>query len=115
VLTAADFSGKTESDLEDLFGPEFYCTIVNRSLNLLPDLAITPASAAQADSGTQRIVKQVEAACRTLPAECADFGHFVPADWLLRHPEVLDDDSEDVKTSLDRFEAVFKAINQFLE
>lgn len=114
VLTAADFSGKPESDIEDLFDAKFYCDLVNQSLGLENKYRITPETAATADPNTPRIVKQVEAACRTLPASAPDFGHFVPANWLLRHPESLDSSDTAVATSLDRFEQVFRAINEFL-
>ncbi len=114
VLTAADFTDKAESDIEDIFEAGFYCNLVNRSLGLSEEHQITPRSVEDAAPNTNRMVKQVEAACRILSADTPEFGHFVPADWLLRHPELLDEDSVSVNESLDRFEAVFKAINQFL-
>ncbi len=114
VLTAADFSGKAESDIEDLFDAAFYCNLVSQALTLNKKNQITPEVAEKADPNTVRLVKQVEAASRVLPPETTEFGHFVPANWLLRHPELLDEDSDSVNTSLDRFEAAFKAINQFL-
>lgn len=114
VLTAADFSGKTESDIEDLFDAALYCDLVSRALGLKGADAITPESAAKADPKSQRIVKQVEAACRALPASAPDFGHFVPADWILRHPELLDSDEPSVETTLDRFEQLFTALNELL-
>lgn len=115
VLTASDFSGKPESDLEDLFHPDFYCQLVNQALGLTGKQKITAANAAKADTATVRIVKQVEAACRLLPADVPEFGHFVPADWLLRNPQAVDGDSAELKESLDRFEKVFEAINAFIE
>ncbi len=114
VLTAADFTDKAESDIEDLFDEDFYCNLVSQSLGLDKKHEITSKTAADADPKTERLVKQVEAACRTLPPDTPEFGHFVPADWLLRRPELLDEDAASVNNSLDRFEAAFKAINQFL-
>lgn len=115
VLTASDFSGKSESDLEDLFHPDFYCNLVNQSLGLSGKHKITAASSAKADPSTPRIVKQVEAACRVLPENSPEFGHFVPADWLLRNPSIVDGEAPELKETLDRFEAVFKAINAFID
>ena len=115
VLTAADFSGKPEADIEDLFDPDFYCQLVSQSLGLNKKQAITAKVAAEADPATERLVKQVEAACRTLPPGIPEFGHYVPADWLMRHPEMLDADTASVNDSLDRFEAAFKSINQFVD
>ncbi len=114
VLTAADFTDKSESDIEDLFDVNFFCNLVNLALNLNKKQQISPKSVADAEPNTERLVKQVEAACRTLPPETPEFGHFIPADWLLRHPDLLDGDTPEVNESLDRFEAAFKAINQFL-
>ena len=92
----------------------FFCNLVNLALNLNKKQQISPKSVADAEPNTERLVKQVEAACRTLPPETPEFGHFIPADWLLRHPDLLDGDTPEVNESLDRFEAAFKAINQFL-
>jgi len=115
VLTAADFTGKTESDVEDLFDATFYCALVNKALGLSKIQAITVKKAESAGNGTPRVVKQVEAVCRTLPGEIPNFGHYVPAEYLLRHPELLDGEAPEVIQSYDKFEAVFKALNGFLK
>lgn len=115
VLTAADISGKSESDVEDLFSPEFYCELVNGSLGLSEENKLTPESISEAAPKTERVVKQVEAACRTLPPEVPEFGHFVPADYLLRKPTLLDEDSDAINESLDRFEQAYAALNSFLD
>lgn len=115
VLTAADFSGKPESDVEDLFDPEIYCALVTAALGLEKNRAITPEDAEKAAPDTVRITKQVEAVCRALPPETPEFGHFLPADWLLRHPEFLDEDTPGIQRSLEKFEAVFTALNRFID
>ena len=115
VLTATDFTGKSESDVEDFFDAEFYCTLVSKSLGLTGDNVLSAAKAESAGNGTLRLVKQVEAYCKTLPADAPEFGHYVPAEFLLRHPELLDGDSDEVMGSLDKFEAVCKQINAFLD
>ena len=61
-----------------------------------------------------RIVKQVEAIFKTMPVELPEFSHYAPAEWLLRNPQILDGTAADVSSSLDRFEAAFKAVNAFL-
>jgi hypothetical protein len=115
VLAATDFTGKTESDVEDLFAPALYCELVSQALGLRDGAAITVEKAEAAGNGTPRIVKQVEAVCRTLPSDFPEFGHYVPAEWLLRHPEVLDGDRAAVVQSLDKFESVFKELNKLLD
>lgn len=114
ILTATDFTGKTESDIEDLFDPTFYCELVNQALGLHDGAEITVEKAEAAGNGSPRIVKQVEALCRTLPADIPEFNHYQPAEWLLRHPELLDAEESMVDGSLNRFEAVFKELNRFL-
>lgn len=114
VLTASDFTEKPESDVEDLFDNTFYCALVNQALGL-KEGEITAEKAASADQSTCRIVKQVEALCRTLSADTLDFGHYVPADYLMRNPQILDGEGEPVTGTLDRFEKVFKALNGFLD
>ncbi|MGE4481602.1 hypothetical protein [Acidocella sp.] len=114
ILTATDFTGKTESDIEDLFDPTFYCALVNQALGLHDGAEITVEKAESAGNGSPRIVKQVEALCRTLPADIPEFNHYLPAEWLLRHPELLDAQEPMVDESLNRFEAVFKELNRFL-
>jgi len=114
VLTASDFTEKPESDIEDLFDGTFYCALVNQALGL-KEGEITVGKSEAADQSTCRIVKQVEALCRTLPAHTQDFGHYVPADYLMRNPQILDGEGEPVTGTLDRFEKVFKALNGFLD
>jgi energy-coupling factor transporter ATP-binding protein EcfA2 len=114
VLTAADFTGQTEGDVEDLFDPVLYCNLVNQALCLQKSQLLTPEGVAKGLPSTVRIVKQVEAACRLLPADVPEFGHYVPAEWLMRNPAALDSEAPEVKASLARFETVFEAINQLL-
>lgn len=113
VLTASDFSGKPESDIEDLFEDVLYCEIVNNAFGLKNGNSITKERLAT-QTDTARIVKQVEAIFRTMPEGVAEFSHYAPAEWLLRNPQILDGNAADVLASLDRFEAAFKAANAFL-
>lgn len=114
VLTAADFTGQPESDVEDLFDPILYCNLVSQALGLNNAQSLTPKGVADALPNTVRIVKQVEAACKLLPPEVPEFGHYVPAEWLMRHPAALDGETSEIEASLQRFENVFKAINHLL-
>lgn len=114
VLTATDFTGKSESDIEDLFDAAFYCNLVSKSLGLKGKHVLNPEKAESAGNGTIRLVKQVEAYCKTLPAETPEFGHYVPAEYLLRHPDLLDETSTEVNQSLDNFESVCIQLNRFI-
>lgn len=114
ILTAADITGKPESDIEDLFTPQLYCQIINAAYELEGERALAPEKVAAAGQGTPRIVKQVEAAFKLLPADVPEFDHFTPANWLLRHPEILDADSAEVAAALDHFDTAFHALNAFI-
>ena len=59
-------------------------------------------------------MKKVEALCRTLPADAPDFGHYVPAEFLLRNPQILDREDDEVTATLASFENVFRALNDFI-
>jgi energy-coupling factor transporter ATP-binding protein EcfA2 len=114
VLAATDFTGKSESDIEDFLTADLYLTLVNRALGLDDSVAITAEKAVAANS-TPRIVKQVEAVCKMLPADVPEFNHYLPAEWLLRHPDFLDGNDADILLSLDQFEVVFTELNRFIQ
>jgi hypothetical protein len=59
-------------------------------------------------------VKKAEALFRVMPPGVEEFGHYAPAEWLMRNPAVLDGKSPEVEESLNRFEAVFKTYNKML-
>ena len=64
----------------------------------------------QADARTDRVVKKAKAYFRLLPGTYADFDHFDPAMHLLRNPGLLEEDTEAVANTLDRFEAAFERV-----
>jgi len=115
VLTAAEFTGKDESDIEDLFNPHLYYQLVSKSLGLKGSSALSEKKAKDAGFNAPRIVKNVEALCRTLPGDIEEFNHYIPAEYLLRHPDILENKSKEVAESLDRFEEIFKELNGFIE
>ena len=112
ILTATDFTDKPESDIEDLFDPNLYLDIVNKSLGLGGESIITLEKLN--DTGLLRTVKQVEAVCNTLSADAPEFNHYLPADWLLKNPDALDGSDPAIEQTLDRFEKVFAEFNSFL-
>lgn len=114
IYTAADFTGKSESDIEDFIAPALYCDIVNKAYELDSKNLLSPASIQTAGSGVNQLVKQVEAAFRLLPANTPEFNHFTPSNWLLRNPQVLDSNSSGVEATLKTFEKVFETINPLI-
>lgn len=115
IWTVADFTGKAESDIEDLFHPDIYITLVNKVYSLSGTNRIDKHKLAQVQPQSERLVKLVEGVFKTMPPEVPEFDHFTPADCLLRHPEFLEGESEEVQQTLDTCERVFTAINGLLK
>ena len=115
VFTAADFTGKAESDIEDLLGAPVYLQIVNEAYAFKGANAITDGALQATQLATPRIVRLVEAVFRTMPPQSPEFDHYTPADWLLRHPDVLNGDAPHLLESLAAFETVFGAINPLVK
>ncbi len=114
IYTAADFTGKKEADVEDLFEPTLFAKLVNAAYELGAPHEVTAASLAAADQNTERQVKQAEAAFKLLPEAIPTYDHFTPAAWLIRNPSFLDGDSAGILATLDRAEKVFTTFNAML-
>lgn len=111
VLSIADFVTQEEADIEDLFDPLLFCTIVNGTYELKGGHEIDPAKLKAADENTERQVKKAEAYFNVLPEPTPLYSHFTPASWLLLHPEILTGDAEPILVTLERAETLFKALN----
>jgi len=83
--TVADLLDRSEADIEDLFDPELFAEILNACYNLGESHKLTPEKLKDADSSTQRLVKQAEAAFRVMPEIIPMFDHFTPSAWLIRN------------------------------
>lgn len=114
IFTASDFTGKSESDIEDFFEPKLYAILINSSFNLKGKNRLQPSQLSEEKSGEIRLVKAVEAWFRTLSGDTPEFDHFTPADWLLRNPTCLDSDDKEITDSLEKFEKSFVALNALL-
>ncbi|MDG3576843.1 AAA family ATPase [Rhizobium sp. YJ-22] len=111
VLSIADFVTQEEADIEDLFDPQLFCTIVNGTYELKGKQALDPGKLIAADENTQRQVKKAEAYFNVLPEPAPLYSHFTPASWLLMHPETLAGGAEPVLETLKRAETLFEALN----
>lgn len=116
VLTVSDFCDKDEADIEDMFAPDLFATIVNRTHGLTATKALTGAMLSAANGGQSgRLVKKAEAVVNPLiPADANEFSHYLPSLWLLQHPEAVTGDSAAVLETLNRFERLFRAVNGLL-
>ncbi len=114
LLTFATVLGVDEADIEDVFSPALYAKILNQAYNLSGANELTAQKLLDADQNTTRLVKKAAAYFSLLPPGTPEFDHFTPADWLFRHPELLDGDAPEVAETLARAEKVLTALNKLL-
>ena len=98
VIRLSDITGTEGADIEDLFTEEFYVDLVNRS-----HAAAIEAFEIQ---GAGRIVERIESATG------AGFNRYLPALFLLEHPETLSENLDE--STLARFETLFRRVNESL-
>lgn len=115
VYTVADFTEKTESDIEDIFHPDLYAEILNNAYSLSGDDVLDASKLASSTPSSERIVKQTENIFKVMSADVPEFDHFTPSSWLIRNPEVLDQDTEQIALTLDVAERIFETLNSLLE
>lgn len=112
--TVADFIDAAEGDIEDIFDPETYAEIVNRSYEL-PESHRVTAEKLDQDTSTPRVVKKVETVFQLMPPSIPMFDHFTPSAWLIRNPNALAGEREHIKKTLAVAEQVFRTFNRLLD
>ena len=112
--TVADFLGRQEADIEDIFHPDVFVTILNGCYELKDANKLTVEKLKAAHTSTERLVKQAEAAFRTMPEPIPMFDHFSPAAWLIRNPKLLEKNSVSIARTLDEAEKIFEVYNDLL-
>ena len=112
--TVADFLGRQEADIEDIFYPDVFVTILNGCYALRDANKLTVEKLKAAHTSTERLVKQAEAAFRTMPEPIPMFDHFSPATWLIRNPKLLEKTSVSIARTLDQAEKIFEVYNDLL-
>ncbi|SFJ53473.1 AAA family ATPase [Bradyrhizobium sp. Gha] len=115
VFTIADFTGKAESDIEDLFEIGLFAEIVNEAYTLPAKYQLTGSTLDKADTGTVRLVKKAEAAFKVLPEPLPIFDHFTPSAWLIRNLATLEATTQSVNETLDRAEKLFASVNSAIQ
>ncbi|MCW8175595.1 AAA family ATPase [Verminephrobacter aporrectodeae] len=113
-FTVADFVSQEEADVEDLFEPDLFVSMLNGAYAPPASHQVTVEKLTQADLSTPRSVKKAEALFKLMPVEVSEFDHFGPARWLLRNPDALDGNSQSVIATLDRFEKLIQTYNNLL-
>lgn len=112
--TVAELLSQAEADIEDILDPRLFCEIINQTYDLKGTHRLDASKLAASD-GAPRQVKQAEAYFRLLPNEIPEYSHYRPADWLIRNPNVLGGESEEVLASLERAECVIATYNAMLD
>ncbi|HEY6766071.1 MAG TPA: AAA family ATPase [Candidatus Sulfotelmatobacter sp.] len=108
VHTFAQYAGKTEADIEDMFDPLFYLNLVNEEYkNELPK------KIGLKEIGKHpRILVNIEEWLKTNPLKSGCFNHYRPARYFAENIGTLGAKLD--KPTLDRFEATFKALNALI-
>lgn len=114
VFTYSDFTNKSEADVEDVFHPELFCTIVNSAYSLSGEDIITTDKISEVDLKTERVVKRVESLFNLMSKDIPEFDHFIPADHLLRTPNLLEGDSAEIKETIEVAEAIFTELEKLI-
>lgn len=111
VFTADEYAGQVEADIEDIIGRANYVDLVNKCYELEPTRRVP---AAKPNGASQRALKEVEAHFATLPPGAPTFDHYAPAEFLVRQGAKLRKVLPDLEGALDRFERLFRDLNQLL-
>jgi hypothetical protein len=109
VLTFADFTQKTEADIEDMFEPQFYVGLVNQEFANDLQAAIDPT---MLDPNAPRVLLAIEKHLAATPLKAGRFNHYRPARYLVQNLDNLS--SQISAATLARFEEAFKAVNRLL-
>ena len=108
VLTYADFTGKPEADIEDMFDESFYLDLVNQEF---AGVLSNTIDSAKLTSQASRLLIRLEHYFSASPLTGAvAFNHYRPARYLAENVLSLTIPS----ATLDRFEAAFKAVNALI-
>lgn len=111
IILATEIAEQEEADIEDFFTPDLFAELLNRTYSLTGEHELTAEKLANAKEGTQRLVKKAEAYFGLLPGDVRPFGHYDPALYLLRNPDLLD--TETAEKTLEKFEEAFGRIARY--
>jgi len=109
VFTFSDFTKSPEADIEDMFGADFYCDLVN--VEFAGQLS-SPIDATKLKSQSPRVVSRIESHLAAQPLTSGAFSHYRPARYFSEH--VSDLAKKLPKKAKDKFEAAFKTLNALL-
>lgn len=107
VLTFADYTGNKEADIEDMFDPDFYLSLVNEEYGLTPAITL-----ANLTSRAPRMLVRLDE-YRTSSGVLPSFSHYRPARYF---HEKLDGLAPEVSADTkERFAKAFADLNKLLK
>ncbi|MGV8027094.1 MAG: AAA family ATPase [Anaerolineaceae bacterium] len=110
VNTYADFLGREEADLEDMFGDEFYLRLVNKEYE---DNLQNPITVDDIKNGHPRLlVRLSEYFDGNQMKGDVTFNHYRPARYFVDHIGELEKDIPE--SAIENFEKVFETLNKLL-
>lgn len=109
VLTFADFTGKKEADIEDMFEADFFLELVNKEFE---NSLQKPVTVSDLTGKEPRILVRLQKHFDRQPLQRDVFNHFRIARYLSEHMQTLEGMISDA--TLDRFERAFVALNKVI-
>jgi len=109
VLTLPLYVNKPEADVEDVIGWRNYLTLVNKAYGLVGATELKDEEQTE-----ERVAKVVEDKFRTMPSFKAGFSRYTASEYFIKHRDAVFNALPDVPQALDRFEGIFKDLNNML-
>lgn len=110
VITYADFLGRGEADLEDMFGDEFYLQLVNKEYEASLQ---KPVTVDDIKNGHPRLLVRLAEYFEHNPMKGnITFSHYRPARYFVDCIGVLERDLPE--TTIENFDKVFSTLNKLL-
>lgn len=109
VLILPLYAGKPVADMEDMIGWRNYLTLVNKTYGLVGTTELK-----EEELPTERVVDIVEEKFLAMPPGVAPFSRYTTSEYFTKHRDSVFNAFPDLPPALDRFERVFKELNNML-
>jgi hypothetical protein len=110
VLTLPLYANKPAADLEDVIGWRNYLTLVNKAYGLVGTTELKDEEQTE-----ERVARVVEERFRNMPAFPSGFSRYTASEYFIKHRDAVFTALPDVPPALDRFEGIFRDLNQLLD
>jgi predicted ATP-dependent endonuclease of OLD family len=115
LLNMASVLEKEEADTEDILERGFYLEIVARSVGLTAFEDLLQGKEVSDFDEFSRNVSVAEALCRTLGADFPEYDHYLPALYLFRNQQLLQEDTDRMREIVRKSSVLFQKLNSLLE